>query len=140
MRKSNCSILFAKTFCQSAVFVFLIIVISLASRVYAQAGYKEITGYLLKEVDPDVPYFYNRFRNGLIAQYYSDFYVADEKTIELFLNFDSVVETGDWHLSHPTLVIRHLSFAYVKFTVYCLLFTEKSMSRWGDWVAEWLSG
>ena len=84
MVENHRSILFTKGDCRLAVLAFVVIVTSLASCVRAQSDYKETTGYLLKEIDPNVPYFYNRYRYGLIAQYYSEYYVVDEKTIEYF--------------------------------------------------------
>ena len=105
MRKNHYYILFAKAGCQFAVLILLIIVIPIAGRLHAQNGYKEMTGYLLKEIDPYVPYFYNRYRYGLISQYYSEYYVLDEKTIEYFFNIDSVEYGRATMLCDPAIVM-----------------------------------
>ncbi|MBP5548536.1 MAG: hypothetical protein J6X58_06580 [Bacteroidales bacterium] len=105
MVENHRSILFTKGDCRLAVLAFLVIVTSLASCVRAQSDYKETTGYLLKEIDPNVPYFYNRYRYGLIAQYYSEYYVVDEKTIEYFFNIDSVEYSRATMLCDPAIVM-----------------------------------
>ncbi len=105
MKKNIILFLFTKGNFQFAFFFLLLIVIPLASCVHAQSGYKEITGYLLKEIDPHVPYFYNRYRNGLIAQYYSEYYVVDEKTIEYYFNIDSVEYGRATMLCDPAIVM-----------------------------------
>ena len=105
MRKYRYFILFAKAACHFAVFILLIIVMPLAGSVHAQDGYKEVTGFLLKEIDPHVPYFYNRYRYGLFAQYYSEYYVVDEKTIEYFFNIDSVEYCRTTMLCDPAVVM-----------------------------------
>lgn len=70
----------------------LLIAISIAPAyfVHAQPCYKEGTGYLLKEVDPSAPFFFNRYKYGQIASYYSRYYIVGDEDLCRFFKNDSV--------------------------------------------------
>jgi hypothetical protein len=87
------------------IFILFAIPMFSESLVYGQSCYKQNTGYLLKEVEPNAPHFFNRYKYGQIGSSYYNFNIVDEKSLLNFFLDDSVNFDQTILLCDPAVVM-----------------------------------